>query len=178
MTEVRNKGLPLWEKQGFKINLFSAITPDTMHGIIPQLNFNLKYLKNKHIPIPFSEPEKALFYSHYCLWEKSIRENKPLMILEEDAIPIKRIPKVWNVQRISILGKAISNGYIVTPIKSNALWEDAQKRNIKAQVDSFLYSHTYLKNDKKEYIIPSDDPGQFYVKSQKRDWSSLDHIKL
>jgi hypothetical protein len=147
--------------------------------MLPFKCFLKKHLNvNKGASVPFTETEKAVFYSHYMLWKKSYEENKSLMILEEDAIPIKIIPKIWNIERISCLGIPIATGYIITPIKCKALSEDIQKRNIKAQIDSFLYSHTFLKNSKEKYIIPSDDQKVVYIKQQKRNWSSLDHIKL
>jgi GR25 family glycosyltransferase involved in LPS biosynthesis len=178
-TEFRNEVLLLWEKQGFKVNLFSAITPDMIPMITSQLNFSKKYLKvNKGASVPFTETEKAVFYSHYMLWRKSYEDNKSLMILEEDAIPIKIIPKIWNIERISLLGMPIATGYIITPIKGKALSEDIQKRIIKDPVDGFLYSHTFLKNSKEKYIIPSDDQKVVYIKQQKRNWSSIKHLKL
>lgn len=179
MAEVRNKSLYLWEKQRFKINLFPAITPDTISTITPVLNFYKKQLKiNNGIEVFFSETEKAVFYSHYVLWKKCYDENKSLMILEEDAIPIKTIPKIWDIERISLLGMPCAIGYIITPIKGKALCEDIQVRIIKGPVDSFLYSHTFSKNSKGKYIIPSDDPKAIFIKSQKRNWSSIKHSKL
>lgn len=179
MTVIRNKSISLWEKQGFKINLFPAITPNLISKIIPQLNFSTKQLKvNKAAPVGFSDTEKAIFYSHYMLWKKSYDENKALMILEEDAIPIKSIPKIWDIERISLLGIPVATGYIITPIKGKALIDDIQTRTIKGPVDGFLYSHTILKNSNERYIIPSDNPNTIFIKQQKRNWSSIEHFKL
>lgn len=177
MTEVRNFTVPMWEDQGFKVNLFNAITPKTIPSVVPQLTFGMKYRRDGRPPAPFSGGEMGLVYSHFCLWKQCFTENKPYMIVEEDMYPICEVPKVWDIQRISSLIQDNSPcwGYITLPIKAKAMWEDAQTRLWKQQVDGFMASH--IMNIPKtaslgDYIIPSDDPKKDFIAEYKRDWTS------
>lgn len=170
---VRDFTVPMWEDQGFKVNLFNAITPKTISSVVPQLTFGMKTLRNHHLSTPFSGGEIACAYSHFCLWKQCFTENKSYMIVEEDIYPICEVPKVWDIQRICSLvqNKSPSWGYVTLPIKAKAMWEDAQTKLWKQQVDGFVASH--IENIPKgassgDYIIPSDNPKKDFIAEYKR----------
>lgn len=63
-----------WTDAGFEVNLFDAVTPDTLH-LGEHLDFH-----EKHKPA-----EKACFISQYLLWKKCYEEDRPILVLEHDA---------------------------------------------------------------------------------------------
>jgi GR25 family glycosyltransferase involved in LPS biosynthesis len=75
--------LPTWQENGYKVNHFEAITPESMKNIT-DLDFFGKLRKNGKV-VPFSETEKAVWYSHYFLWVNCIKLNKPIIVFEHDA---------------------------------------------------------------------------------------------
>ena len=174
MTEVRNFTVSKWEEQGFKVNFFNAITPQTISSVNQQLTFGLKYLRDRKEPAPFAAGEIAAAYSHFCLWNKCFTEDKPSMIIEEDIYPICEVPKVWDIKRICSLVQFGSPtwAYVVLPIKAKAMWEDAQTRIWKQQADGFLSTHIEKMGRQGDYIIPSDNPKKTFIAECKKDWSA------
>jgi GR25 family glycosyltransferase involved in LPS biosynthesis len=70
--------LSTWEKFGYKINMFDAITPKILDDY-DYLEFG-KYYDFRE----FTDTEKAGFYSHVELWKKCIDMNEPITIIEHD----------------------------------------------------------------------------------------------
>lgn len=70
--------MPSWEKYGYKINMFDAVTPKTLH-LYDYLEFG-KYYDFRE----FTDTEKAGFYSHVELWKKCVEDNEPITIIEHD----------------------------------------------------------------------------------------------
>jgi|TARA_B110000046_G_C13014831_1_gene408196 GR25 family glycosyltransferase involved in LPS biosynthesis len=74
-----NLCIPSWD---CNVNLFDAYTPNHMPDY---LDFNLMWGNR-----PFSESEKAGFYSHLELWKKCFEEDKPIAIIEHDVAQRKK----------------------------------------------------------------------------------------
>ena len=45
---------------------------------------------------PLRDVEIACFYSHYHLWQRILEQNRPALILEDDALLSKCLPKILN----------------------------------------------------------------------------------
>lgn len=76
-----NKVLPSWEKHGFDVNMFDAVTPKDMPDYLDFGKFwNFR---------DFSSSEKAGFYSHVELWRKCFDEDKPISIIEHDVMCLR-----------------------------------------------------------------------------------------
>lgn len=74
----RNQTLPTWEKFGYEVNMFDAVTPEDLH-LYDYLEFG-KYYDMRD----FTDTEKAGFYSHVELWKQCIEDNEPITIIEHD----------------------------------------------------------------------------------------------
>jgi hypothetical protein len=71
----------------YNLKFFNAITPE--NNTKTYLNFGLK-----HGRLEFTSTEKAVWYSHVELWAKA--RNKPILIIEHDAMLLEPIPDdVW-----------------------------------------------------------------------------------
>lgn len=81
------KSKKLWNSLGVYPEIFNAVTPDKIpsDGLIFHRNYAFKY--NAIGGKPFTETEKACFYSHFTLWNKCVEMNKKILVLEHDNIP-------------------------------------------------------------------------------------------
>lgn len=70
--------LQTWEKFGYTVNLFDAVTPEKLD------NYNYLQFGAYYDFREFTETEKAGFYSHVELWKKCISQDKPITIIEHD----------------------------------------------------------------------------------------------
>jgi len=102
------------EKYGLTVNHFEAITPkdkpwEILHkkGISPH-NFVEKYSRLENC--------MAAFLSHYSLWEKSVKDDKNIVIFEHDAVVIGEIPVNEKFDGVMTFSKP-SYGKFNTPIK-------------------------------------------------------------
>jgi hypothetical protein len=78
---------PIWNSIDVYPQRFDAITPATLPD--DPLNFKKNHA-SKYSKIrgkPFSETEKACFYSHYTLWQKAIELNEKILVIEHDTVP-------------------------------------------------------------------------------------------
>lgn len=64
-----NKVLPSWKKHGFEVNMFDAVTAETLH-----LYDDIK-IDQYHGKRDFTPSEMGCWYSHYLLWEKCGRRQ-------------------------------------------------------------------------------------------------------
>jgi GR25 family glycosyltransferase involved in LPS biosynthesis len=145
--QLRSITLPTWEEQGFVVNLFDAITPDKIKNLDIQLTFDQKYLNRRNNNLkPFTETEKAIWYSHTLLWEKCIRTNKPFIILEEDCLLIESFFQKINVKALMCFCHMANKimltpaaGYIILPSVAEDLYRHALKHpRITYNVDSYI----------------------------------------
>ena len=89
-VESANRCIESGKRQGFKIEKFSAITPDDepleileRKGIAPS-KFDEKYSRNLNCI--------SAFLSHHTLWEMCAKDNETYIIFEHDAIMVDRPP--------------------------------------------------------------------------------------
>ena len=87
----KNKVLASWENNGYKVNHFEAVTPDDLpyqRGI----NFSGEKIYNSGRRRVMTSTEMACFYSHYNLWKKTARQNRPIIIIEHDSLLTRHLP--------------------------------------------------------------------------------------
>ena len=77
-----------WTDHGFKLTRFDAITPkDLPH--LSDLQFH-HHTSQKYQSVnynkPFSDTEKAVWYSHYTLWNKCVELGTPIIVVEHDVL--------------------------------------------------------------------------------------------
>jgi len=97
-----------WEKHNFKVRKFPAVTPETLHLQQNQLVFDTKRAgRSKR---PFTETEKAVWYSHYNAWRFAKDLKDPIIIAEHDAWLEKPIAKEIFDERIVSLSHNRNNG--------------------------------------------------------------------
>jgi hypothetical protein len=83
---------PSWEQQGFKVNHFEAITPSSPEFNSGRLKFSEKKGRTSYRgPVEFSDTEKAVWYSHFLLWEKLSKLRKSSIVIEHDVKLMKLI---------------------------------------------------------------------------------------
>ncbi len=98
-----------WEKRGFNVRKFPAVTPNTLHRQQNRLEFNIKVTGSKKRN--FSETEKAVWYSHYNAWRFAADLIEPIIIAEHDAYLTKKIPmKTFDNDLVS-LSHSVGNPY-------------------------------------------------------------------
>tara|TARA_R110000868_G_scaffold140545_1_gene356281 strand:- start:291 stop:893 length:603 start_codon:yes stop_codon:yes gene_type:complete len=147
---IRTVTIPKWKNEGFVVNLFNAITPKTIHNSITKLDFGYKNTKSTKTDIEFTETEKAIWYSHFHLWQKCVEINKPLLIIEEDVKPIKKFKDTWQTSYYKDSYYLIcfcfnyynmltpAGGYIITPNTAKNMINNILKRKITYNVDYYI----------------------------------------
>lgn len=100
ISEAGYRNLNASNKNDFDIEIFDAITPET----IPDTGLEYTYptegsrhdsksdLYLSAYETGTLEKRIACFYSHYLLWQKCHEENESLLIFEHDAEVVKKIP--------------------------------------------------------------------------------------
>jgi hypothetical protein len=81
------KILPVWNSINIYPTRFEAITPDNLPDgpLYFRKNYAHKYTKIKGKE--FTSTEKACFYSHFLLWQKCIKLNEKILVIEHDTAP-------------------------------------------------------------------------------------------
>lgn len=104
---VRNK---------FKIKKFPAIIPKHIDSTMFYLGIEWNYPWDSvetdeesgliKTPYTTADPKKriACFLSHYSLWRHCVRKEEPVLILEQDALFIRKLPEDILEHRASIIG--------------------------------------------------------------------------
>ncbi len=121
-----------WSK--YKMNFFEAVTPETLHEK-DYLKFGRKQpTRKRKTVVDFSPTEKATWYSHVELWKKAL--EKPILIIEHDAMMTKKIDdKWWNMDIVCFgynkrPGKQLAGlAYYLTPKIANELVKRALRTN-------------------------------------------------
>ena len=147
-------------------SFFDAINGyDINYDWIVERGFDIdKNWRDPEFKTPILKGEVGCFLSHYYLWEKCLNENKPIIILEDDAIVKKEIPFNqldnlindydliyfdWREQSQVIkindyLSRPIypycTHGYLITPSAAKELIRN--KKNI-IPVDEYITNHLH-----------------------------------
>lgn len=103
------------------VNLFpiihNASTPESIADRT-ELTFNQYSLAAKYvignIKKPFTPTEKAVWYSHYDLWNKAIELNETITIIEHDAL-LLRPEYLVNSAELTFYDKASMGAYSISP---------------------------------------------------------------
>lgn len=116
---------PSWERVGVRVNIFDAVTPTTLHRH-NQLTFSkysnaVKYT-SKGLKAPFTDTEKACWYSHFILWQECCYMNSPILILEHDTY-LEHPENLWYDDNYGIIfyDKAAMGSYIIQPFFAKKL---------------------------------------------------------
>lgn len=141
-----------WINKGYIINHFEAITPKTMRTDLP---FGFGYKNRAKTPedyIDFTDTEKAVFCSHFTLWEKCYTSQRPMFIIEHDVKLRGYLPREWNVNRLKYFTKGAlpdrsasrpkytpAAGYVLTPHGAKVLISEVKDKFVSANVDSYIY---------------------------------------
>ena len=102
------------KKYGIKIEKHKAFTPkDNPHLILHKKGIQPAFFHEK-----YSRPENCMsaFLSHHSLWEKSVKDDEPLIIFEHDAVVIGYLPIEEKFEGVMTFSKP-SYGKFNTPIK-------------------------------------------------------------
>ncbi len=114
-----NYCIPSWEKIGLKVEKFKAVTPDDVPKIkeirFEKYSTNLKYL-NRGLKAEITDTEKAVWCSHFKVWEECCYSNEPILVLEHDTF-LEYPENLWYDESYDIIffDKAAMGSYIITP---------------------------------------------------------------
>ena len=174
-----SKVLPSWERNNYNVSLFEAITPPDLATLDDIAFDSLKKMDRKSNQVVFNrnftETEKAVWYSHFFLWEKVFTSERPAIIIEHDSKLVRHIPAdlnkpkflsfcndTWTKRRVASdidpgdgKGKFLcpGSGYYLTPMIAWRMYETAMQYDIKLQVDGFLRSFIPVKKESDFYFI-------------------------
>lgn len=135
--------LPSWKKNGYKVDIFEAVTPkDLVYKT--KLEFGQKSERD------FTSTEKAVWYSHFELWCECYN-NGPLVIIEHDSLLVKPLPDMSKegYKFLSYLNRdfgkkgihiAPGSGYYLTPNTASRLIAAAVSKPIRQNSDGHLAS--------------------------------------
>ena len=146
---------PSWINAGFNLEYQQGITPETFHRSKITLRFGNKQ-SGRNAGKPFTETEKAIWYSHVKMWEIASRKSNPYIIIEHDVMLLKHID-LADIKKYPILGLChnglLSNkpkkGYRISAGGAYMLSRDIAKKMIsnlpnKIVTNSDAYIHSYI----------------------------------
>lgn len=127
---------------GYDVKFFEAVTPKDL-TYRNQLTFGRKETKRD-----FTSTEKAVWYSHFDLWCKCIKQG-PLIVIEHDSKLVKPLPDLSNegYKFLSFINRdfgkkgvaiAPGSGYYITPPVAERLVARAVYHPIKMNSDGHL----------------------------------------
>lgn len=130
-----------WKDRGITPKMHEATTPkDLVYR--NQLTFDIK--RGGREKRPFTSTEKAVWYSHFDLWCKCVREGS-LIIVEHDSKLMKPLPdmskegyKFLSYSSEYNNGLAVGSGYYLTSRVAERLVANAVSNKIKKNSDGFL----------------------------------------
>lgn len=180
---------PTWKKHGYKINFFEAVTPKDLYKK-HKLKFNRKDRN-------FTETEKAVWYSHFELWCKCLKNKRPMLILEHDSKLVKPLPDLTDegYKYLSFMvrdfgkykGRNVmspGSGYYITPLIAQRLIAHAVAEDIDMNSDGHICSITnYSKQNSMQdfyYIeqINIDGLNTIDHKNPNRNYVGLDYEEI
>lgn len=160
-----------------KVKTYEAVTPKDLY-LKDELKFGKKDSR-KEIR-DFTPTEKAVWYSHYELWKKCIKLNKPIIVVEHDSKLIRQLPQKidvkkgkflsfiyrdWNNDNVKHL--APGSGYYITPLGAKILCKKALNNVIKENSDGHLINNLYRPKPNEDY---------YYIKQISIDGlNTIDH---
>jgi hypothetical protein len=160
-----NRILPSWHRYGFYPILFPACTPKSIEGRT-ELNFGSyvamhKYMK-RGIMKPFALTEKACWYSHFDAWRKCIELDRPIAVIEHDALLVNPMHLVIRAD-LSFFDAAAMGGYVINPKAAQQLVEVVQSQGVITQPFSTI-----------DYLSSKKNPNHNQI---KYTLSVIDHAR-
>ena len=139
---------PSW--YGFDLQFYDAVIPDTLYkqkGILFGTKSNGRYP---------SDTEKACFYSQFNLWKQSALENKPVLILEHDALLKKPHYIHFNPNlAVQYFGQHAMEAVMYHPKFCNALVTEAGRKPMKTGPMGFVdHMLCYTRTKQSRYGMP------------------------
>jgi hypothetical protein len=81
------KTIRSWKNMGYDVIPFEGSTPETLGTEIP---FSIKDNGGAGSVVrPFTETEKAIYYSSYRLWQLCVELDEPIIVIEHDSMLIE-----------------------------------------------------------------------------------------
>lgn len=160
-----------WRKGGHKIHLYEAVTPETIPMQKNRLTFDTKLSRggiidyDNLVGVGFTETEKAVWYSHFNLWNVCIQINKPIVIIEHDMKLDHRTGlKTENFREKNAVGLGRTKShkikrninlpcgcYYLTPYIASILVKRAKSDPVRINVDGHVKK--FLDTDKKNWCV-------------------------
>jgi|TARA_B110000495_G_C23006809_1_gene594890 GR25 family glycosyltransferase involved in LPS biosynthesis len=172
-----------WKDHGITPKLHEATTPkDLVYR--NQLTFGIKTKGREQRP--FTSTEKSVWYSHFDLWCKCVREGS-LTIVEHDSKLMKPLPDMTKegYKFLSYSSEyntmAVGSGYYLTPAVAERLVANAVSREININSDGFIADtlNSRAQQKMKDYFyinqICFDGLNTIDHKSPKRTYVGLDY---
>lgn len=107
--------------------------------------------KKRGITKPFAPTEKACWYSHFDAWRKCIELDRPIAVIEHDALLVN--PKhLVILADISFFDAAAMGGYVINPRAAQQLVEVVQTRQVDTQPFSMIDYLSSKKNPNYDQI--------------------------
>lgn len=179
---------PSWEKAGFSVYRFNAITPTDVEEY-EDLNFSEFVMSRKYtakgLKKIFTPTEKAVWYSHFLLWEKCLGINKPIVVLEHDCLLLDETKIVTHPgSEMVFYDTAAMGSYYLTPVAAKELVQKAINQRITAGPYAFIADAIrdveLQRKYGKDFIVDSNhklyDPGTRQVMSRKFG-NTIEHYK-
>ena len=139
-----------WADRGFKLEYFKAVTPQTIAEQKHKLQFGLKQSPNPNRIREFSETEKAVWYSHFGVWNIARRKQSPIIVIEHDTLLLKPInSRIFkNVKMMGLchsllkdgtMGTTAGAGYYLTRDVADEMCRETMGREIRSNSDALIH---------------------------------------
>lgn len=129
-----------WESAGYQVQIVEAVTPETMDDQYDQLNFASTKVhgQNKR---PFTETEKAVFYSHIKVLEIAARKQSPSIIVEHDGECIQPWlnPSIYDEEIVPLANKMPAVGYFIRAKAAQELAKRLKITQLKGNLDFYIW---------------------------------------
>lgn len=90
----------LGSQEGVRFHFYEAISFESERFLHYQKQWDWDWLACLYRGKKLSDGEKACFASHYCLWERCVRENRAMLILEDDIVFLEGfLQKVGRIEK-------------------------------------------------------------------------------
>lgn len=140
-----------WENAGYTVNIIEAATPKNMYEEYSQLTFAPMKLMGK-TKRPFTETEKAVFYSHLRVLEIASRKASPSIIVEHDGecqqpwLP----PSLYDHKVMPLCASWPAVGYYITASVARELCKTLYTTSLKGNLDYYVWKEMLSHNSKDE----------------------------
>ena len=158
------------EEFDIKLIMFPACTPETLSPELRFADFKVPTTKRK-LKHPLSGTEKACFATHFELWKRCVKLDKPIMCFEHDARKNPEITESYDLKQkfkyfvnkgndyqrdngICFMGRPMATAYMISPEYALHLvhWvykfqikrrniSDPKSKGINMQLDTFMSAY-------------------------------------